>query len=176
MAIDIAQKEHVPTSTWERDLGIATPATGEICNVLPLSATLQAPCSTPINKLCQAGGMPQFYCLPCAEQILALLPKIGLFGYESSGLPPINNGLSFSSLDTTVSSHQPSDVPEQLFTSVLCGCCCLYRCRRILTSGEEIMALRSSAILQHRICYWQPPPTPPISLGMFDMKCAMRLD
>ncbi len=39
-----------------------------------------------------------------------------------------------------VASYALSDAPEPLFTSVLCGRCRIYRCRQILTSGEESLA------------------------------------
>ena len=40
-----------------------------------------------------------------------------------------------------VASYAPSDTPEPLCTSVLCGRCRIHRCRPILTSGEEILAI-----------------------------------
>ena len=69
---------------------------------------------------------------------------------------PSNHGayLTFRSLNLyrppLVARYAPSEAPEPLITSVLCGCCCSHRCRRILTFGEEILALRSSATSQHR--------------------------
>ena len=65
---------------------------------------------------------------------------------------------------TLVARYAPSEAPDPLFTSVLCGCCRSHRCRQIPTSGEEILALRSSATSQNRTCSYQPPPpTPPTS-------------
>ena len=58
--------------------------------------------------------------------------------------------------------------------SVLYGCYCLHRCRHILTSREEILALRSSATPQLRTCSEQPPPTPPTSYGILDIEGAIR--
>ena len=64
---------------------------------------------------------------------------------------------------TLVASYAPSDPPEPPFTSVLCGCCRLLSLPPNLDSGEEILALRSSATSQQRTYYCQPPPTPPTS-------------
>ena len=44
---------------------------------------------------------------------------------------------SFDILIPFVARHGPSDAPEPLFTSVLCGCCCLRRCRQFLIYGEK---------------------------------------
>ena len=73
-----------------------------------------------------------------------------LFDSESYGWPTINISLSFLSLDTTVAADQPSDAPELLITSVLCGCCGSHCCRQILISREGILALRNSVTSQHR--------------------------
>ena len=50
-----------------------------------------------------------------------------------------------------------SDAPEPLFTSVFYGCCCIHRCRHILTSREEILSLRRSVSTYSE----QVPPTTP---------------
>ena len=84
--------------------------------------------------------------------MLTFLPKFQLFRLfdsESYGWPTINIGLSFLSLDTTVAADQPSDAPELLITSILCGCCCSHCCRQNPTSREEILALRNPATSQH---------------------------
>lgn len=44
-----------------------------------------------------------------------------------------------------VARYAPFDAPEPLFTCVSYGCYRLYQCRQISTSGEGILALRSSA-------------------------------
>ena len=69
-----------------------------------------------------------------------LLPTMDLF------LPSAH---SFRLRPPLVTCYAPSEAPKPLFTSVLCGRCRLHRCRQILTSGEEILALRSSATSQH---------------------------
>ena len=84
-----------------------------------------------------------------------------------------------------VASYDPSSTPEPLFTSVLYGYYYLHHCRQILTSGEGILVLRSSAA---PTCSYQSPPAPPTSssfrrsmvlqeLGCdmeYDMVCTMR--
>ena len=101
------------------------------------------------------------------------------FRLSESGLPSINIGLFLLLPNTIVASHQPSDAPEPLITSVLCGCCCSHRCRQIQTSGEGILALRNSrntATLQHRTCSEHPPPTPtpPTLYSILGWKNGMR--
>ena len=59
-----------------------------------------------------------------------------------------------------LAGYAPSDTPEPLFTSTLCGYRCLHRYRQILTSGEGILALRSSVT---PTCSYQPTPAPPTS-------------
>ena len=44
-----------------------------------------------------------------------------------------------------VARYVPFDAPKPPFTSVLCGCFRLHRCRQNLISREEVLALRSSA-------------------------------
>ena len=51
---------------------------------------------------------------------------------------------------TLVASYAPSDPPEPLFTSVLCGCYRLLSLSPNPDSREEILAFRSSATPQHR--------------------------
>ena len=59
--------------------------------------------------------------------------------YQQSNIPTMDLFLlTITSLSfywpSLVSSYAPSDTPEPLFTSVLCGCRCLHRYRQILTS------------------------------------------
>ena len=48
-----------------------------------------------------------------------------------------------------IAHYALSKPPELLSTSVLYSRCHLHRCHQILTFGEEILALRSSATSQH---------------------------
>ena len=77
--------------------------------------------------------------------ILRLFRLFQLFNTPTIDLP----FLSFYSPNpyrpSLVASNTPSDAPEPLFTSVLCGRSHQHRCRQILTFGEEILASWNSA-------------------------------
>ena len=77
--------------------------------------------------------------IPSAQN-LAVLARFQLFDLPTNTTylsPFLSPNLYRPSL---VASYAPSDPPEPLSTSVLCGCCRLYRYRRFLTSGEESLA------------------------------------
>ena len=75
-----------------------------------------------------------------------------------------------------VASYAPSEAPEPLFTSDLCGCCRKHHCRQILTSGEEILAsapaptphlfLHHLSTAGYEDSYW--------SMVWWNVVCAMR--
>ena len=81
---------------------------------------------------------------------------------------------------TFVAYYALSKPPEPLSTSVLCGRCRLYRCRQILTFGEEILALCSSATSQHLLLPTTTNAADVMQLptidGMQDMGCDMDCD
>ena len=110
-----------------------------------------------ISGLAPCGSTPPFPCdsiSPCSNDFarsdscdffdffdfLILLPTMDL------SLP---SAYSFRFRPLLVARYALSEAPEPLIISVLCGCCRLYRCRQILTSGEEILALCSSATSQY---------------------------
>ena len=63
---------------------------------------------------------------------------------------------SFFNRPSLVASSAPSDRPMPLFTSILCGCYRIHRCRNILTSGEETLAFPE---LRTCTCFHQPSTT-----------------
>ena len=65
-----------------------------------------------------------------------------------------------------VARYAPSNPPEPLFISILCGCYRLHRCHQILTSRKEILALHSSATSQHRLLATTTNATDVITDGM----------
>ena len=105
------------------------------------------------SGLALCGSTPPFPCdsiSPCFDDFA----RLDSCNFWLSNIPS-NRGsyLTFRSPNLyrppLVARYAPSDPPEPLFTSVLCSCYRLHRCRQILTSGEEILALRSSATSQH---------------------------
>ena len=54
-----------------------------------------------------------------------------------------------------VASSTPSNPPESLFRSLLCGRCHLHRCRSILTSGEEFLAILELCTCSTNPSTWQ---------------------
>ena len=94
----------------------------------------------------------------CLQLLLVRFAKLTfLLGLRILSLPdPVTHypsaTPSYDILVPGIADHGASDTPEPLFARILCGCCCLHHYRQILTSGEEILGLRSStpAISKHR--------------------------
>ena len=126
------------------------------------------------SGLVPCGSTPPFSFLGVLlYRMLKILRSFKLFRLlRLFGMPPTNTHSStFLSPNlhrpTLVACYAPFDPPEPLFTSVLCGRCCLISLSPNLGFGEEILALRSSrrnsaqrrniATPQHLLA---PPPTP----------------
>ena len=84
------------------------------------------------------------------------LPFLSKFVLLSSLAPmarnPSTTTHSFDILISFVARHRPSDAPEPLFTSVLCGRCCLHRCRQILTYGEKKLGKAWQSLATCGVC------------------------
>ena len=79
-----------------------------------------------------------------------------------------------------VAGYAPSEAPEPLFTSVLCGRCCLLSLSPNPDSGEEILALRNSASSTAPSHLFLPPNANaadvmqlPTIDGMMDVGCEL---
>ena len=90
------------------------------------------------------------YCLVLANSTRMVFDFLQLFN-----IPVIDLYLPIRSpnLDrpTLVARYAPSEVLETLFTIVLCGCCRLHRCRKILNSGGDSLSKAWNSAPPHQL-------------------------
>ena len=133
------------------------------------------------SGLAPCGSTPPFCCdsiSPCFDDFTHSDP----FNFRLSNIPTMDlfliTILSPNPYRPTLVAHDaPSEAPKPLFTSVLCGCCRLHRCRQNLTSGEESLANPGTPQLRNIATPHLLPTTANatdvMTIGKQDMECAM---